>query len=166
MSWTWWARWTTTGAHALFGCFGLCACVYGGWIGEELDLVGALDGSFASTFPLTHAHSLSTYTLNTHRFGSNHMYMVVGFEVVACSISRKAGDSIESLQCPGEENDVQPQVGVGVLGEYMLGGMGDLVAGEHRSQRAVVLNHSFWMHATAKHPTTVGGELEQSDTHL
>ncbi|KAL3151993.1 hypothetical protein ABBQ32_001114 [Trebouxia sp. C0010 RCD-2024] len=41
---------------------------------------------------------------------SNSMYMVVGFEVMACSIKRKAGARVEPLSCVGNEDRVpEPQ---------------------------------------------------------
>ncbi len=45
--------------------------------------------------------------------GASHLFMVVGFEVVACSIHRVPGKNPENLPCPAEGNNIKPQVVMG-----------------------------------------------------
>lgn len=53
---------------------------------------------------------LDAVDMQTDWLGASHLFMVVGFEVVACSIHRKPGANPEALPCPSENNNVQPQV--------------------------------------------------------
>lgn len=53
---------------------------------------------------------LDAVDMQTDWLGASHLFMVVGFEVVACSIHRAPGGAPEALPCPSESNNVQPQV--------------------------------------------------------